>query len=685
VKKSFSLAVVATLLLAVSIFINSHLALAQTSTSFIRVQGNQLMLGSNVFKVKGYHINDNIGAYRPWETGKNFSYKGWNPQELEEELIYLSETMGSNVVRVNATFGTGIYSSTPVDGELYWTDNKGNILYDPYGKSHLYRLKTFLDLAQKHGIYVIVDLFQGVPGLVTYPWVSISSSVQLPAPGDATESYHKKHITNIVTPLKDHPAILAWQVKEELGGGAIYNDSTRWSRTLSWLKRMRDHIKSIDPNHLVAVEALNYIEPFVSASDLDKVNGGTSMTEAMLTDFITYSDYTTNQSFNLQYVLDRTTKPVVIGEFGSLVDPGSPYTACSPSVSESTQNSVLSTMINAVKAKGIAGALQWEAFSRAQDPECSLGTLYASGPHSIVWSTASTPNWFTLAGHPYIRMRQGGRTFRDSFQVPNGPLPKVKNAQFVSQSVPSSMTAGKQYTLSVTMKNTGAGTWHNLGGFVLTPTTSTYPSWLPNPIYLNPNELLGPGQTKTFSFNVTAPSTSGTYTVGWRMEQLGVEKFGDFTPSVTIVVGSSSTTYPTPTTTYATPTTSSSTSVVVQKFKIGDRVKTTSRLNVRATQGGKRLGAQVTSSSGTVVGGSEKTKNNIWWNVDYDIAPDGWSAENWLEKVLVTSVDSQTDTELVSDTEESPSVEATTSPTNQRNRLLALIISVWEQIKEFLR
>ena len=587
---------------------------AQTSTSFVRVQGNQLMLGSSVFKVKGYHMNDHVGVYRPWETGIFFSYKGWNSQEMEEELIYLSETTGSNVVRVNTSFG--IFSTSSTGEELYWTDNQGNLLYDPYGKSHLDRLKEFLNLAQKHGIYVIVDLFLGVPGLTAcaYSGCQEMGTVQLPAPGDVTESYHKRYLTNIVTPLKDHPAILAWQIREELGGGAIYNDSVRWSRTLSWFKRMREHIKSIDSNHLVTTEALNYIEPFVSVPDRDNVNGGNPMTEAALTDFVTYSDYTTNQSSNLQYVLDRTTKPVVIGEFGSLVDPGSPYTACSPSVSESTQNSVISTMVNVVKAKGIAGALQWEVFNRAQDPPCSLGILYASGPHSIVWSTTSTPNWFTVAGHPYIRMRQAARTFRDSFQVPGGPLPKLKNAQFVSQSVPSMMNVGSQHTISVTMKNTGAATWHNWGGFVLTPTSSTYPSWLPNPIYLNPNELLGSGQTKTFSFNVTAPSTAGTYNVEWRMEQLGVEKFGDFTPSATITVATSTST-PTPT----------------KKLQIGDRVKTTSKLNVRIIPGGKRLGAQENNSLGTIVGGPEKT-NHIWWNIDYDNSPDGWSAENWLEK-----------------------------------------------------
>jgi len=69
-----------------------------------------------------------------------------------------------------------------------------------------------------------------------------------------------------------------------------------------------------------------------------------------------------------------------------------------------------------------------------------------------------------------------------------------------------------------------------------------------------------------------------------------------------------------------------------QKLKIGDRVKTTSKLNVRATPGGKRVGAQVKNSFGTIVSGPQTTTRDTWWNINYDNAPDGWSAENWLEK-----------------------------------------------------
>ncbi len=72
------------------------------------------------------------------------------------------------------------------------------------------------------------------------------------------------------------------------------------------------------------------------------------------------------------------------------------------------------------------------------------------------------------------------------------------------------------------------------------------------------------------------------------------------------------------------------------KFNIGDRVQTTTTLNVRATPSilGVLLGAQQAKSLGTVVGGPVGGVGEyIWWNINYDNAPDGWSVENFLAKV----------------------------------------------------
>ena len=116
------------------------------------------------------------------------------------------------------------------------------------------------------------------------------------------------------------------------------------------------------------------------------------------------------------------------------------------------------------------------------------------------------------------------------------------NAMFVSQSVPTQMTAGLIYTVSVTMKNTGTTTWTRDTAYKLgsqNPQDNT--RWSLGRVELGPNDAIAPNQTKQFDFQVRAPSTAGTYAFQWRVLRELVEWFGDFTPSLDINVASSST------------------------------------------------------------------------------------------------------------------------------------------------
>ena len=68
------------------------------------------------------------------------------------------------------------------------------------------------------------------------------------------------------------------------------------------------------------------------------------------------------------------------------------------------------------------------------------------------------------------------------------------------------------------------------------------------------------------------------------------------------------------------------------KFTAGQRVQTTSNLNVRATASasGTLLGTQNLSSLGTIVSGGQSVDGYYWWNVNFDNAPDGYSGEGYL-------------------------------------------------------
>jgi hypothetical protein len=130
--------------------------------------------------------------------------------------------------------------------------------------------------------------------------------------------------------------------------------------------------------------------------------------------------------------------------------------------------------------------------------------------------------------------------FRGELPLASNKPSRANGARFVSQSVPAAMTAGGTYAVSVTMRNSGTTVWtrayqHKLG----TQNPQDNGLWTGGTrVYLGPEESVAPGQEKTFSFGVKAPSAPGSYSFQWRMVQDGVEWFGDMTPNVSISVQS---------------------------------------------------------------------------------------------------------------------------------------------------
>ncbi|HEX7330069.1 MAG TPA: S8 family serine peptidase [Pyrinomonadaceae bacterium] len=114
-------------------------------------------------------------------------------------------------------------------------------------------------------------------------------------------------------------------------------------------------------------------------------------------------------------------------------------------------------------------------------------------------------------------------------------LAPSNQAQFISQSVKTVITASEFATASITMKNVGNTTW-TAGSLYRLGSQNPYDNmtWGLNRVAL-PNDV-PPGATVTFTFDVLAPPKSGTYNFQWRMVQDGVEWFGPQTPNVLISV-----------------------------------------------------------------------------------------------------------------------------------------------------
>jgi len=115
----------------------------------------------------------------------------------------------------------------------------------------------------------------------------------------------------------------------------------------------------------------------------------------------------------------------------------------------------------------------------------------------------------------------------------------VNDAQFISQSVPTTMYLGRPYSVSVTVRNSGTTTWSQADLFSLVSENPfSNSNFGTNRRDLSTGETVPPGASRTFTFTATAPATAGTYNFQWRMRRRSapVASFGEFTTNVPVNV-----------------------------------------------------------------------------------------------------------------------------------------------------
>ena len=99
-----------------------------------------------------------------------------------------------------------------------------------------------------------------------------------------------------------------------------------------------------------------------------------------------------------------------------------------------------------------------------------------------------------------------------------------QGAKIVNTTIPSVMLAGQSYTVSVTVKNTGSQVWTAAQGFKLIPLADS--ALFTSVQTLDVNDTIAPGQEKTFTFVMSAPTTTGIYNADWQMGQDGISWLG---------------------------------------------------------------------------------------------------------------------------------------------------------------
>ncbi len=163
------------------------------------------------------------------------------------------------------------------------------IQYDDFGKANVDRNKLnqlidVLDTAKLNGIKVIITLFDFYGNYNVIDW-----------------SLNQKHLDIIVSALKDHDAIIAWDIKNEPD---LDFKSRGKDKVVAWLEHMILKLKSIDDKHPVTIGWSNTESASILKDNVDMVS------------FHYYKDLSTFEDDYLTLKKQITEKPIILQEFG---------------------------------------------------------------------------------------------------------------------------------------------------------------------------------------------------------------------------------------------------------------------------------------------------------------------------------------------------------------------------------
>ncbi len=161
--------------------------------------------------------------------------------------------------------------------------------YEDFGKANvngekLQKLHQVLDIANDNGLKVIVTLFDFFGDYSVINW-----------------TLNQKHAIGVVSSIKEHPALLAWDIKNEPD---LDFDSRGKVRVTSWLKRITVLVKSLDKKHPVTIGWSNAESADVLKDDMD---------------FISFHYYKKPIDFKKAYDLLHqkvASKQIMVTEFG---------------------------------------------------------------------------------------------------------------------------------------------------------------------------------------------------------------------------------------------------------------------------------------------------------------------------------------------------------------------------------
>jgi hypothetical protein len=145
-------------------------------------------------------------------------------------------------------------------------------------------------------------------------------------------------------------------------------------------------------------------------------------------------------------------------------------------------------------------------------------------------------DWYLKLAGEATKMLRGDIALSSNIPIVAYP----DNSEFVSQDVPTTLSPGATTSVSITMKNNGTTNWTNADNIKLAYfADSALNTWGITQVELGASETINPGESKTFTFDITAPAKEGAYNFQWSVMKEGVKWMGEHSEKRIINVASS--------------------------------------------------------------------------------------------------------------------------------------------------
>ncbi|MBV9500977.1 MAG: cellulase family glycosylhydrolase [Acidobacteriaceae bacterium] len=372
-----------------------------SSSGFVRPDGQEFLLDGRPFRLVG---------------GNNY-YLGFEADSMVESVFELATQMGLNVLRTWAFVDCGEANSglTPANAKNgvffhYWDSDAGKPAFND-GPNGLERLDRTIALAEKSGIRLILPLvnyWDDFGGMKQYlSWFGLSGQSQFYRNPSVTQAYrdYAEHLllrvnTRTGRQYKDEPAILAWELANEprciADDGRPLPDGA--DTLTGWVEEMSAYLKSIDPNHLVAVGDEGYFRRSLAGGhalyngsfgvDCERLLGVPTIDFGTCHLYPTFAGNEDAVEFGGNWIREhieagqRANKPMVIEEYGWKVD--SSDTGGSGTAS---RDAVFQIWLNQVVQSDGAGALVWMIAGLMAD-----GQRYPDYDHYTVYAAQDVPS-----------------------------------------------------------------------------------------------------------------------------------------------------------------------------------------------------------------------------------------------------------------------------------------------------